>query len=68
MRAMALTDRKVMSFDMAGTLIDFEAGILDYVQARAKEAGVTLAPQAILDLLLAPACDEFSVVTHHRVR
>lgn len=46
---MALIDRKVLSFDMAGTLIDFETGILDYVQARAKEAGLTLASPAILE-------------------
>ena len=40
-----LTDRKVMTFDVVGTLIDFETGILDYVQARAKAAGVTLTDQ-----------------------
>eukprot|EP01030_Chromulinospumella_sphaerica_P031568 gene31568-32207_t len=39
---MALTDRKVMTFDVVGTLIDFESGILDYVQSRAKATGVSL--------------------------
>ena len=46
---MALTDRKAMTFDVVGTLIDFETGILDYVQARAKDAGVSLTGQAILE-------------------
>ena len=46
---MALTDRKVMTFDVVGTLIDFETGILDYVQERAKAAGVTLTDRAILE-------------------
>lgn len=46
---MALTDRKAMTFDVVGTLIDFETGILDYVQARAKAASVTLTGQAILE-------------------
>lgn len=46
---MALTDRKVMTFDVVGTLIDFEAGILDYVQGKARAAGVTLSDRAILE-------------------
>ena len=46
---MALTDRKVLTFDVVGTLIDFEPGILDYVQARAKAAGVKRTDQAILE-------------------
>lgn len=46
---MALTDRKVMTFDVVGTLIDFEAGILDYVQARARSAGVSVTERAILE-------------------
>jgi FMN phosphatase YigB (HAD superfamily) len=29
---MPLTDRKVLTFDVVGTLIDFETAILDYVQ------------------------------------
>lgn len=46
---MTLSDRKVMTFDVVGTLIDFETGILDYVQAKAKAAGVRLSDQAILE-------------------
>ena len=46
---MALNDRKVMTFDVVGTLIDFETGILDYVQGRARAAGVSLADAAILE-------------------
>lgn len=46
---MALRDRKVMTFDVVGTLIDFEAGILDYVQARAAAAGKALTGAAILE-------------------
>jgi putative hydrolase of the HAD superfamily len=33
---MPLTDRKVLTFDVVGTLIDFETGILDYVHAKSK--------------------------------
>lgn len=44
---MALTDRKALTFDVVGTLIDFEAGILDYV--RAKVAGRDVTDQAILE-------------------
>jgi putative hydrolase of the HAD superfamily len=46
---MALTARKVMTFDVVGTLIDFETGILDYVHDRAQGAGVTLTDGAILE-------------------
>ena len=46
---MALTDRKAMTFDVVGTLIDFETGILDYVQAKARAAGVILTDHAILE-------------------
>jgi putative hydrolase of the HAD superfamily len=46
---MALTDRKVMTFDVVGTLIDFETGILDYVQAKAEGAGLNLTDRAILE-------------------
>jgi putative hydrolase of the HAD superfamily len=42
---MPLTDRKVLTFDVVGTLIDFETGILDYVQGKSKSAS----PQAILE-------------------
>jgi putative hydrolase of the HAD superfamily len=46
---MALTDRKVITFDVVGTLIDFETGILDYARAKAKQGGVTVSDQAILE-------------------
>jgi putative hydrolase of the HAD superfamily len=46
---MALKDRKVMTFDVVGTLIDFETGILEYVHGRAKAAGVTLSDRDILE-------------------
>ena len=40
---MALMDRKAITFDVVGTLIDFETGILDYVQGKARAAGEKLA-------------------------
>jgi len=46
---MALTDRKVMTFDVVGTLIDFETGILEHVQAKARAAGVSVTDRAILE-------------------
>ena len=46
---MSLTDRKLMTFDVVGTLIDFETGILDYIQAKAKQKGLQLTDQAILE-------------------
>lgn len=46
---MPLTDRKVLTFDVVGTLIDFETGILHYVQGRARAAGVSLTERAILE-------------------
>ena len=46
---MALMDRKAITFDVVGTLIDFETGILDYVQGKARAAGLNLTDQAILE-------------------
>ena len=46
---MPLTDRKLMTFDVVGTLIDFETGILDYIHAKAKQKGLQLTDQAILE-------------------
>ena len=46
---MPLTDRKVMTFDVVGTLIDFEAGILAHVQGKARQAGASLSDRAILE-------------------
>jgi putative hydrolase of the HAD superfamily len=42
---MPLTDRKVLTFDVVGTLINFETGILEYVQGKSKTASA----QAILE-------------------
>ncbi len=53
---MAITDRKVMTFDVVGTLIDFETGILDYM--RGKAAGRSLTDQAILEA--------YAVAEHHQ--
>jgi putative hydrolase of the HAD superfamily len=46
---MPLTDRKVMTFDVVGTLIDFETGILNYVHAKARAIGLELGDRAILE-------------------
>lgn len=35
---MPLADRKVLTFDAASTPIDFETGIVDYVQGKSKSA------------------------------
>jgi putative hydrolase of the HAD superfamily len=40
---------KVLTFDMVGTLIDFETGVLDYIRPVAKEAGLAVADPAILE-------------------
>lgn len=45
---MKLREFKILTFDVVGTLIDFEAGILDYVRPIAQRAGVQLDDEAIL--------------------
>ena len=45
---MALRDYKILTFDVVGTLIDFEAGILDYIRPIANQAGVKVDDEAIL--------------------
>ncbi|WP_428030012.1 HAD-IA family hydrolase [Ancylobacter sp.] len=42
------SDFKILTFDVVGTLIDFEAGILDYVRPIAQRAGVPLDDEVIL--------------------
>lgn len=42
---MPLADRKVLTFDVVGTLIDLETVILDYVQGKSK----TTSAEAILE-------------------
>jgi len=44
-----LTRYKLLSFDLIGTLINFESGILAYVKSVAKDAGVSIADSAILE-------------------
>src|SRR5689334_5308936 len=45
---MALRDYKILTFDVVGTLIDFEAGVLDYFRPIAERAGKKLDDEAIL--------------------
>jgi putative hydrolase of the HAD superfamily len=45
---MALRDYKILTFDVVGTLIDFETGILDYIQPLAAKAGRVFDREAIL--------------------
>ena len=46
---MPLTDRRLITFDVVGTLIDFETGILDYVHGRARQGGAEVTDQAVLE-------------------
>ncbi|MGE0007764.1 MAG: HAD-IA family hydrolase [Parvibaculaceae bacterium] len=45
---MALRDYKILTFDVVGTLIDFEAGVLDYIRPIASRAGRTMDDEAVL--------------------
>lgn len=45
---MNLRDFKILTFDVVGTLIDFEAGILDYVRPLAERAGLRVDDETIL--------------------
>ncbi|MGE3872257.1 MAG: HAD-IA family hydrolase [Parvibaculaceae bacterium] len=45
---MTLRDYRILTFDVVGTLIDFEAGIAQYFRAIAKGAGLTLDDEKIL--------------------
>src|SRR5947207_1570983 len=45
---MPLHDYKILTFDVVGTLIDFETGILEYVRPIAERAGRRLDDEAIL--------------------
>jgi putative hydrolase of the HAD superfamily len=45
---MALRDRRIMSFDVMGTLIDYEAGMLNYLRPLVAKAGVKLDDDGIL--------------------
>lgn len=46
---MSLRNHRIITFDVVGTLIDFETGILDYIQAIAGHAGLDLSAQKILE-------------------
>jgi putative hydrolase of the HAD superfamily len=46
---MPLHDRRILSFDVVGTLIDFETGILRYVQVVAQRHGLRVEDRAILE-------------------
>src|SRR3954469_18363118 len=45
---MALRDRKILTFDVVGTLIDFEAGVLNYFRPIVAGAGAKADDAAIL--------------------
>lgn len=46
---MKLNEFKVLTFDVVGTLIDFETGITGYVTALAGKAGVAIQSETVLD-------------------
>ena len=50
MPAKPLSQFKYMSFDVVGTLIDFESGLTGALAAIAAENGVTFEPDRALDL------------------
>lgn len=45
---MTLENFKILTFDVVGTLIDFETGIVDYIRPIAERAGLDLDDEAIL--------------------
>jgi putative hydrolase of the HAD superfamily len=45
---MTLGDHKILTFDVVGTLIDFETGIVDYIRRIAERAGVCANDEGIL--------------------
>ena len=46
---MALSDHKVLTFDVVGTLIDFETGILDYLRPIAESDGRRSSDRVMLE-------------------
>ncbi len=46
---MRFSQFRMMTFDVVGTLIDFETGIVSYIQPVATAAGLDLSGQTILD-------------------
>lgn len=45
---MALQDRKILTFDVVGTLIDFETGVLNYLRPIVAQTGGTIDDQKLL--------------------
>ena len=45
---MRLLDHKILTFDVVGTLIDFETGIVEYIRPIAKRANVSVDDETIL--------------------
>lgn len=45
---MALTDRKILTFDVVGTLVDFEAGVINFFRPIFDKAGVEIEDARIL--------------------
>lgn len=43
-----LREHKILTFDVVGTLIDFEAGVLNYIRPLAKQAGLDIDDATIL--------------------
>jgi hypothetical protein len=52
---MALTDFNTLTFDVIGTLIDFEAGILQWMRPRLQAAKTDMTDDAILQVNLHPS-------------
>ncbi|HWL71986.1 MAG TPA: HAD-IA family hydrolase [Geminicoccus sp.] len=46
---MRLTDFKVITFDVVGTLIDFEAGVLNYLRPLAQQAALDVGDDVLLE-------------------
>lgn len=46
---MSLSDHSILTFDVIGTLIDFETGVLDYLRPIAESDGRTASERAILE-------------------
>ena len=46
---MSFTSFKVLTFDVVGTLIDFERGIIDYIRRLSGKAPAELGDEAILE-------------------
>jgi putative hydrolase of the HAD superfamily len=52
-RAMSLRDFKLLTFDVVGTLIDFEKGVMDYLRKASGRTAAQLSDEAIYEVYLA---------------